>query len=93
MNTIYAIDFSLKPTTFDLWHVCLAGAVALLLLILMVLLISRARCRKKSAIQQAVQIPEPVVKVVEKIVEVEKIVHAPAPEPLVLKEATPHAAL
>lgn len=96
MNTTYAIDFSLKPTTFDLWHVCLAGTVALLLLILIALLICRVRCRKKTAeptIQQAVQTPEPVVKVVEKIVEVEKIVHAPAPEPVVLKEATPDAAL
>jgi len=50
MNT-YAIDLSLKPTTFDLWHVCLAGTVALLSLILIVLLlsvvISRIRCKKK----------------------------------------------
>jgi hypothetical protein len=88
MNT-YAIDLSLKPTTFDLWHVCLAGTVALLLLILIVLLlsmvISQSRCRKKSAEQQA----EPIVK----IVEVEKLVHAPTPEPVVLKEATPDAAL
>ncbi len=30
---------------------------------------------------------------IEKIVEVEKIVHAPAPEPVILKEATPDAAL
>jgi len=88
MNT-YAIDLSLKPTTFDLWHVCLAGTVALLSLILIVLLlsmvISRIRCKKKSAMQPA----EPVVK----IVEVEKLVQAPAPEPVVLKEATPDAAL
>ncbi len=34
MNPIYTIDLSLKPTTFDLWHVCLAGTVALLSLIL-----------------------------------------------------------
>jgi hypothetical protein len=34
-----------------------------------------------------------MVKVVEKIVEVEKIVQAPAPEPVILKEATPDAAL
>lgn len=92
MNT-YAIDLSLKPTTFDLWHVCLAGTVALLTLILIVLLlsvvISRMRCRKKSIMQQT----EPVVKVVEKIVEVEKLVYAPAQEPVVLKEATPDAAL
>lgn len=92
MNT-YGIDLSLKPTTFDLWHVCLAGTVALLSLLLVVLLlsmlISRIRCKKKAAIQAA----EPVVKIVEKIVEVEKLVHAPTPEPVVLKEATPDAAL
>jgi Domain of unknown function (DUF2760). len=49
--------------------------------------------QKKSTIQQTVPTPEPVVKIVEKIVEVEKLVHAPAPEPVVLKEATPDAAL
>ncbi|WP_432741448.1 DUF2760 domain-containing protein [Methylobacter sp. G7] len=96
MNT-YAIDLSLKPTTFDLWHVCLAGTVALLALILIVLLlsmlISLMRCKKKPAVLQATPTPEPVVKIVEKIVEVEKLVHAPAPEPVVLKEATPDAAL
>jgi hypothetical protein len=92
MNT-YAIDLSLKPTTFDLLHVCLAGTVALLSLILILLLllmvIGQIRCKKKSAVQPA----EPAVKVVEKIVEVEKLVQAPAPEPVVLKEATPDAAL
>ncbi len=92
MNT-YAIDLSLKPTTFDLLHVCLAGTVALLSLILILLLllmvIGQMRCKKKSAVQPA----EPAVKVVEKIVEVEKLVQAPAPEPVVLKEATPDAAL
>lgn len=96
MNT-YAIDLSLKPTTFDLWHVCLAGTVVLLSLILIVVLlsmvISQIRCKKKTAILQAVPTPEPAVKIVEKIVEVEKLVHAPAPEPVVLKEATPDAAL
>jgi hypothetical protein len=96
MNT-YAIDLSLKPTTFDLWHVCLAGTVALLSLLVIVLLltmvISLMRCRKKPAIQPAAPAPEPIIKVVEKIVEVEKIVQAPAPEPVVLKEATPDAAL
>lgn len=96
MNT-YAIDLSLKPTTFDLWHVYLTGTVALLSLILIVLLlsmvISQLRCKKRSAIQQTAPAPEPIVKIVEKIVEVEKLVHAPAPEPVVLKEATPDAAL
>jgi len=107
MNTTYTIDLTLKPTTFDLWHVCLAGTVVVLTLILIVLLlsmvISLARGRKKlveetlkqsaALVQAEIKIPEPEVKVVEKIVEVEKVVQAPAPEPVVLKEATPDAAL
>jgi hypothetical protein len=100
MNPTYAIDLSLKPTTFDLWHVCLAGTVALLSLILIVILlamvVSLARCKKKpveQGIQPVAPTPEPVVKIVEKIVEVEKLVHAPAPEPVILKEYTPDAAL
>jgi len=100
MNPTYTIDLSLKPTTFDLWHVCLAGTVVLLSLILIVLLlamvISLARCKKKpleQSIQPIAATPEPVVKIVEKIVEVEKLVHAPAPEPVILKETTPDAAL
>ncbi len=97
MNT-YTIDLSLRPTTFDLWHVCLAGTAALLALILIAVLVSvllgMRRC--KSAAPAAVApapAPQPEVKIVEKIVEVEKIVQAPAPEPVVLKEATPDAAL
>jgi len=100
MNMTYAIDLSLKPSTFDLWHVCLAGTVALLALmlisLLIVMVVSMMRCRHKSAIStptQAVVSPEPIVNIVEKIVEVEKLVHAPAPEPVILKEATPDAAL
>jgi hypothetical protein len=100
MNPTYTIDLSLKPTTFDLWHVCLAGTVVLLSLILIVLLlamvISLMRSKNKpqeQMIQQAAQAPEPAVKIVEKIVEVEKLVHAPAPEPVILKESTPDAAL
>jgi hypothetical protein len=93
----YAIDLSLKPTTFDLWHVYLASAVAVLALILITVLlammVSMIRCKKKSAISHAKPAPEPEVKIVEKIVEVEKVVQAPAPEPVVLKEATPDAAL
>jgi hypothetical protein len=100
MNPTYAIDLSLKPTTFDLWHVCLAGTVVLLSLILILLLLamvfSLARGKNKPVepfIQQPAPAPEPVVKIVEKIVEVEKLVHAPAPEPVILKESTPDAAL
>jgi len=100
MNPTYAIDLSLKPTTFDLWHVCLAGTVVLLSLILIVLLlamvVSLLRCKRKpveQSIQPIAPTPEPVVKIVEKIVEVEKLVHVPAPEPVILKESTPDAAL
>jgi hypothetical protein len=101
MNMQYAIDLSLRPTTFDFWHVCLAAAVLVLALILIFVLLSMligmSRCRKKHAAAAAAPViapvPEPVVKVVEKIVEVEKIVPGPAPEPVILKESTPDAAL
>ncbi|MEC4748552.1 DUF2760 domain-containing protein [Methylomicrobium sp. Wu6] len=102
MNMQYAIDLSLRPTTFDLWHVCLAGAAAVLALILIFVLLSMliamSRCRKKHACTATVApvvapAPEPIVKIVEKIVEVEKIVPGPAPEPVILKESTPDAAL
>ena len=98
MNMTYGIDLSLKPTTFDLWHVCLAGTVALLTLmlisLLIVMVISMMRCRRKSALSTSAPVSaEPVIKIVEKIIEVEKLVHAPAPEPVILKEATPDAAL
>ncbi|WP_374087286.1 DUF2760 domain-containing protein [Methylomicrobium lacus] len=105
MNMQYAIDLSLRPTTFDLWHVCLAGTAAVLALILICVLLSMligmSRCRKKHAAAAVAPVvapvaapaPEPVVKIVEKIVEVEKIVPGPAPEPVILKESTPDAAL
>lgn len=96
MNT-YTIDLSLRPTTFDLWHVCLAGTVVLLALLLIVVLVSvllgMRRCQKSTPAIAPTAPPPPEVKIVEKIVEVEKIVQAPAPEPVILKEATPDAAL
>ena len=100
MNT-YTIDLSLQPTTFDLWHVCLAGTVAVLALLLIVVLISvllgLRRCKKapsaSAPIAPPAPMPAPEIKIVEKIVEVEKIVQAPAAEPVILKEATPDAAL
>jgi len=100
MNTNYTIDLSLQPTTLDLWHVSLAGLVVLLLLILVILLLSmviglaRRKPLPHAAVAAAPQTaPEPRVQVVEKIVEVERIVQAPAPAPVILKEATPDAAL
>ncbi len=94
MNS-YVIDLSLRPTTFDLWHVCLAGSVAVLALLLIVVLVSlllgMRRCM--SAPKALTPAVEPEVRIVEKVVEVEKIVQAPAPEPVVLKQATPDAAL
>lgn len=95
----YIIDLSLRPTTFDLWHVCLAGTVAVLALLLITVLISvllGMRRGKTAAVEQqpvVIAKPEPEIKIVEKIVEVEKIVQPPAPEPVILKEATPEAAL
>ncbi len=96
----YSIDLSLMPTTFDLWHVCLLGTVLVLALVLifvlisMVIVMSRRTKQPKQETVKTVEVPaEPEVKVVEKIIEVEKIVQAPAPEPVVLKESTPDAAL
>ena len=98
MNTLYTIDLSLKPTTFDVWHVCLAGTVTLLSLTLIIVLVilvgSLLRKKPAAPVTQTVMTPpEPIIQIVEKIVEVEKIVQAPIPEPVVLKEATPDAAM
>jgi hypothetical protein len=106
--TNYAIDLTLKPTTFDLWHVCLLGIVGLLaLLLIMVLFLwifSLSRPQKQITMPVT---PEVIVKEIavekiievekivetEKIVEVEKLIQAPIPEPVILKEATSDAAL
>lgn len=103
INT-YSVDLSLRPTTFDFWHVCLAAAVLVLMGLLILLLIGMLLSKNRKPIntepvisQQAVIAPpppaEPVVKIIEKIVEVEKLVPAPAPNPVILKEYTPDAAL
>jgi len=98
MNKNFTIDLTLMPTTLDLWHVYLMACVLVLALILIIVLLSMVigmASRAKQSIKNAVKpaTAEPEIKVVEKIVEVEKIVQAPAPEPVVLKEATPDAAL
>ena len=99
MQAMYTIDLSLKTTTFDLWHVCLAGTVAVLALSLIIVLILWIIALTGSKKQPSVELPEPkiieVEKVVEveRIIEVEKIIQAPAPEPVILKESSPDAAL
>ena len=106
MNTHFTVDLERIPTTLDLFHVGLAAAVLLLAFILVILLLMMVislgrRLKKASQPIVAVEIPEPEVKIVEKIIEVEKVVTvekiveipAATPEPVVLKEATPDAAL
>ncbi|MEN8261772.1 MAG: DUF2760 domain-containing protein [Pseudomonadota bacterium] len=83
------IDLSLVPSTLDVVHVGLAAAVVALLLLsvtlLLIMAISLSRKLKKPSVA-AVQ-PEP-----QRIVVMEEA-PPPAPEPLVLKEAIPDAAL
>ncbi len=104
MKTNFNIDLTQIPSTLDLFHVGLAAAVLVLALILVILLlsmvISMARRLNKPApaaeplpVVEPAPPPEPEIKIVEKIVEVEKIVPGPAPEPVILKETTPDAAL
>jgi hypothetical protein len=102
LMTTFSVDLTLRPTTFDLWHVCLAGTVValmgLLILLLLVMLLTRGKkkeAQSSASIQSQTQsLPiEPAIKIIEKIVEVEKIVPAPMPEPVILKEYTPDAAL
>ncbi|MGR8933882.1 MAG: DUF2760 domain-containing protein [Gammaproteobacteria bacterium] len=94
------IDPALIPTTLDLYHVILAGTVAVLALILVLILLMivfsllRKLRKAEKAVpqpQSAVPAPQPEVKIVEKIVE--KLVPQPAPEPVILRESTPDAAL
>ncbi len=93
MNNKYTIDLSLMPTTLDLWHVYLLSAVLVLALVLIIVLLT-VMLRGAGKSKQLTNEPaKPEIKVVEKIVEVEKIVQAPAPKPVVLKEATADAAL
>ena len=102
MNTNFKVDLIQIPTTLDLFHASLAGAVLVLALILvfvlllMVISLTRKANKPEAAqVQKAKPSPtaKPEIKIVEKIVEVEKVVPGPAPEPVILKEATPDAAL
>ena len=92
----YTVDLSLQPTTFDLWHVCLAGTVLVLAFMLIFALIGLVMALSRSKKVETITMPAKP-EIIEKIVEVEKIVEkivpAATPEPVVLKEATPDAAL
>lgn len=104
LNTNYNVDLSLIPTTLDLFHVVLAGAVLFLALLLVIILLMmvisllrKLRKREHVVVQPLPQAvappppPQPEIKIVEKVVE--KLVPQPAPEPVILREATPDAAL
>lgn len=68
----------------------------ILVFVLLLMVISLVRKGAKPAAKPAqppAPAPKPEIKIVEKIVEVEKVVPGPSPEPVVLKEATPDAAL
>ena len=102
MNTNFKIDLSIIPTTFDAIHVSLATAVVVLalllifcLILMIVILMRKPKAPVQEPVKEIIQTPpaEPEIKIVEKIVEVEKIVPGPAPEPVVLKETTPDAAM
>ena len=100
-TTFDAIHVYLAATVF-----ALALTVIILLFAMLIGLIRRSKqvtanqaTEKEQAISTKIPTLEPEVKVVEKIVEVEKIIEIekiielPAPEPIVLKESTPDAAL
>jgi hypothetical protein len=106
MNSSYSINLALMPTTFDFWHVCLAVSVLVLMILLIIVLFMMASGsagnreklikqfqEQNQALTPPLKTTAPEIKVVEKIVEVEKIVPGPSPEPVVLKESTPDAAL
>lgn len=91
MNNL-TIDLSAQPTVLDAWHAALAATAAVSLLLTLIFLIAWLAARSRA--QQAAQ---PQIQVVEKLIEVEKIVEvvkpAAAPEPIILKEASSDAAL
>ena len=72
---------------------CLAGTVIFLLILFLLTLVWAILARRSKSEQVNVAPATPEVQIVEKIVEVEKIVQLPAPEPVILKEATTDAAL
>lgn len=102
INT-YSVDLSLRPMTFDFWHVCLAATVLALMVLLIGLLLAILLTKNRQKQVETTPInsfqptpapaPEPSVKIIEKIIEVEKPIPTATPEPVILKEYTPDAAL
>lgn len=97
MNRTYNVDLTLIPATLDYYHALLAGAavVSLLLLLVTLFLVMFGVRRKLRAIETVLQHPPVAAKAVvaPEVKIVEKIIEKPAPEPIVLREATPDAAL
>jgi len=98
MNTDLTIDLLLIPSTLDAYHIALAScvlALAVILVITLLILTSNLRKQKKSITPTTV-VAAPITaaepQIIEKIVEIEKVVPGPAPEPIILKEFTPDAA-
>ena len=98
MNTDLTIDLLLIPSTLDAYHIALASCVLVLAVILVItLLILTANLRKqKKTITPTAVVAAPIAaaepQIIEKIIEIEKEVPGPAPEPIILKEFTPDAA-
>ncbi|HIL41238.1 MAG: DUF2760 domain-containing protein [Methylococcales bacterium] len=98
MNTDLTIDLLLIPSTLDAYHIALASCVLVLAVILVItLLILTANLRKqKKTITPTTVVAAPIAatepQIIEKIIEIEKEVPGPAPEPIILKEFTPDAA-
>jgi hypothetical protein len=81
-------DLSIVPTVLDLWHVSLGGATLIFALLFLVTFIWGYSNRKVSGSVK------PEVKIVEKIVEVEKVIkESQSVQPVILREMSSDAAL
>ena len=83
-------DFSQIPTTLDVLHVALLGVIFVLVILLLTLL--------TAIVLRLLRKPKPVkvtktIEVVEEKPTVQPVKQQPVPEPVILKEATPDAAL
>ena len=83
-------DFSQIPTTLDVLHVALLGIIFVLVILLLTLL--------TGIVMRLLRKPKPVkeTKKIDRVVEkptIQPVKQQPIPEPVILKEATPDAAL